>query len=129
MVAAYLVNLAFVAGGAVLCRDPHGQAQLELVCDHGHCETVTESEHDHDSDESCWCSACPCEDTFLGSTVTATLNRDEQKGRLASAFDCVPWYEEPLASPNACTSIAVLPRPPPGIGQQLRQLRTIVLIV
>lgn len=126
---AYLLNLVFVAGGAVLCRDSEFQARLKIAYDHGQCDTAVQVDHDHESSESCWCSACSCEDTPLGITLIATLNRNVDHETLASSCDCVPWYEELVKPPSAHAAFATLPRAPPGVAEQLRHLRTIVLIV
>lgn len=129
VLSAYLLNFALVASGAVFCRDSQGQPQFEIACDHGHCDTVPEINHDYNANESCWCSTCHCEDDPLGVAVLAVMTRDIDHGQLTSNAHYVQWYEEPVTLPNAYISCAVLPRTPPGVIQQLRQLRTIVLIV
>ena len=125
--AAYLLNMAAAAGGAVLCFDPAGASSIEIASDHDHCTTAVESEHGHDAGD-CWCAGCPCEDTPLTADVVTMRKDDDVRGSTSdvSTFGFVP----PFAAPWHTVSRMVLAdRAPPVLDRSLRQLRTVVLIV
>ncbi len=124
--AAYLLNLAAAAGGAVLCQDPVGEASIELACDHDHCTATVEVEHDHDFG-GCWCFSCPCDDTSLVMDVALVLRDDDVRAGARNVLTITVPHFETVQRPAHQALRA--DRPPPGLGRSLRQLRTVVLIV
>ncbi len=125
--AAYLLNMAAAAGGAVLCHDPAGEPSIEIACDHDHCAAAVESEHDHASG-GCWCSSCPCEDTPLPVHVVPLLRDDDIR---ASTPDLLTLVFVPRSETQRRTAHRVLLAvcPSTALDRSLRQLRTVVLIV
>lgn len=128
VLAAFVVNLGFAAGGAVLCRDSGGQSRIEFACDHGHCDTLVQVEHDHDADDLCRCSECPCDDSSLGTDTIATRKNDRPQARAVSGFLCMKWEAAPtVVLPTPARFVA--PLRSPRVDPQTLQLRTIILIV
>jgi len=134
---AYFLNLAAVAGGAVLCQNPESGSSIEFIGGSEHCSTSPDDEHDHDHDhdhehksaECCWCDACPCQDTPLAFDVVVHVFRDDDspEGLAKSiAFDFVP---HPQTVWPAVNQISFPDRSPPVPYLSHRQIRTIVLII
>ncbi len=123
--AAYLLNLVALAGGAVLCQDPAGESSIELACDHDHCAATVE--HDHDFG-GCWCSSCPCEDTPLAIDVVPLRKDDNVRASTlySLTFVFVQRFEMQRWTANR---VLLVYRPIPALDRSLRQLRTVVLIV
>ena len=124
--AAYLLNLIALAGGAVLCQDPAGESSIEFACDHDHCAATVETEHDHDSG-GCWCSSCPCDDTPLTMDVAPVPKDDDVRASTPNSrtFVFVQRFEREGRTTNR---VLLADRLPPALDP-LRQLRTVVLIV
>ncbi len=125
--AAYLLNMAVAAGGAVLCHDPAGESSIEFTCDHDHCAATVESEHDHASG-GCWCSSCPCEDTPLPVHVVPLLRDDDVRASTPDSLTLVFVPRSETQRQSAHRGLLAV-RPPPALDRSLRQLRTVVLIV
>ena len=125
--AAYVLNLAAAAGGAVLCHAPEGDSSIELACDHDHCGSVVESDHDHEAG-GCWCSSCPCDDTPLPVDLVSVLRDDDV---WVSALESLTFLFVPLSETQSRTAngLWLTARPPAALDRSLRQRRPVVLIV
>jgi hypothetical protein len=125
--AAYLLNLAAAAGGAVLCHDPAGESSVEFACDHDHCSTTVDAGHEHHP-AGCWCSSCPCEDSPLVMEAPPWHKDDDLR---ASAPDSATlgFAQHLETKTRTANRVLLAGRPPPASNRSLRQLRTVVLIV
>ena len=122
---AYLLNLAAIAGGAVVCQDPAGASSIEVACDHDHCAATVDTEHDHDSGR-CWCSSCPCEDTPLALDVAPLLKDDDVRASMRNVPAIIVKHFATVRLP--ASQVLRTDRLLSAFDRTLRQRRTVVLI-